>query len=911
MSFYDQLLRFFQSSDSGQDNSASIQPIGNEKLVPDVLNRAVEHLRKRTERVRDSVETLLYLADYDRGFVLRSDARFKFHSETGGRYSLQMVTGTEDDLWVYPALTPGRTSGGRRKGGVVFVNGLPYAGVYLTNDITFAVNADYVGHRGYADGKNYDGGGGNPAISLGANGVTLSLVADPAVAGGTITSTISGSPKRNITITYGTQGSSTTIDQLISYVNNHGNTFSGEIYGPSRFFRASRDPATPGTAPPTAFANGVVRGSYDAEAHQVTAAQLAAFFAVTDNQLREGESLAIAYVPGPVETGISVPKGGRRQSLWDLPTDRAGTVVQNTTPSVGYNLINTGFEPHKIPGAIPIGKVVEGEFIFVDGTRLGLEKECLLGESTTVWDRLAAVAANLSGARSIGVEFSEYFHAWTDDDNEVAGHKRVGNTTLLATLNQFIEFYGRTTTDNSGTRRIGGEALTSTTTAQNAANLVNLTAGSLREQLASLLTSINRRVSENGHFMVGAAPIAKMFGAAGQPASGAMFLQSVLHDPANLMNLAPAGVHESASLSLQALVYANPADLSNDFLAANEEFSFSSADQLVASMSGTRFGNVVAKLPIVNDSLSGKTVPLVYAKITGLSGAADATDGWYYVSAYNTGSKLLKFRKRDGTAPDFTSMSGTVTVTLYSIVAVDNDWRFTRFHVFQFNGPGTSVNPWAVFGAADVNARMLDVFTPNGGGSGAGTLRARYYPDRIEFGTGGSLRTTRALLHVDDHAKLSGIATGTPVDATDNHHHGEMLTGMTVVNPPSVVNGGFTGLSSASAGTELTVSTVTGRFVAAVVISYTITLKPTAGSGGSPTTTNHVLFFKDEDEQTLATVSITFKAESTVAQPFYGQLVLPLRNNHYFVQKAPLSVNVTEADSTYSFSYIAKEYGYT
>ena len=906
---FDQLLRFKQSSDSGENDAASVQPMGTEPLEPAFINRAIEHLRKRTERIRASVEVLNYFADYDRAFVLRSDATFKFHSETGGRHSLQMVASTEDDLWVYPALTPGRTSGGRAKGGLVYVNGLPYAGVYLTNDLTFAVHADYVGHRGYADGQNYDNGGSNPAITLGAGGITLSLVADSGVAGGTISATISGAPKRHVTITYGTQGTSTTIDQVIAWVNNHGNNFSGEIYGPSRFFRVSRDPATPGSAAPTPFTNAEVRGALDAEAHQVTAAQLATFFAVTANQLLEGEGLAIAYLPGPVETGVSVPKGGRRQSLWDLPTDRAGTTVQNTTPSVGYSLFNTGREPHKIPGSVPIGKMVHGEFVFVDGTRLGLEKEAKLGESSTIWDRLASVTASLSGARSVGVEFSEYFHAWTGDDNEASGHKRVGNTTLLATLNQLIEFYGRTTTDNSGTRRIGGEAVAGTTTAQNAANLVNLVAGSLREQLAALLAAMNRRVSENGHFMVGAAPLAKVFGAAGQPASGATFLQSVLHDPADLMNLSPAGVHEFANMTLQALVYVNPSDAANDYLAADEEFAFSTADQLVASMSGTRFGNVVAKLPIVQAAGgSGKYVPLVYAKIEGLTGAADADDGWYYVSGYDTGSKLIKFRKHDGSTPDFTGMSGAVDVTLYSVASVGNDWRFTRFHLFQFNGPGSSINPWAVFGAADLNARLLEVYTPSGGGPGAGALQARYYPDHIEFGTGAALRSTEQLLHQDDYAVLRGRETNSPVDATANHHHGTFLTGFTVVYPPSAVNGGFAGLSSAAAGTEQVVSAPAGRVVTGVVISYTIVLKPAAGSN---TKTFHALFFKDKDENVIATVAITFLADSTTAQPFYGQVVLPIRNGHFYVQKSAFSLNVTEADSTWEFSYVAKHLGYT
>ena len=205
---YDQQLIFKQNSDSGDNDDASIQPLLTEPATPENADRPLQHLRRRTERVRAAVETLLYLADYDRAFALRSNAKFAL-ADSGGNYTLSMVSGTEDDLWVYPALTPGRQSGGRNKGGRVYVGGLPYSGVLLTNDLAFTLHSDYTGQRGYADGSTFDGGGGNPALTLGANGVTLTLAANSGAPTGTISATITGSPKRKVTITYGTSGGST------------------------------------------------------------------------------------------------------------------------------------------------------------------------------------------------------------------------------------------------------------------------------------------------------------------------------------------------------------------------------------------------------------------------------------------------------------------------------------------------------------------------------------------------------------------------------------------------------------------------------------------------------------------------------------------------------------------------------
>jgi hypothetical protein len=86
---YDQQLIFKQNSDSGDNDDASIQPLLTEPATPENADRPLQHLRRRTERVRAAVETLLYLADYDRALALRSNAKFAL-ANSGGNYTLPL-----------------------------------------------------------------------------------------------------------------------------------------------------------------------------------------------------------------------------------------------------------------------------------------------------------------------------------------------------------------------------------------------------------------------------------------------------------------------------------------------------------------------------------------------------------------------------------------------------------------------------------------------------------------------------------------------------------------------------------------------------------------------------------------------------------------------------------------------------
>ena len=745
----DQLIDLAHGSDSGTDESDSVQPLANTEYVrPTTTNRPTEHLRYRTERLRRVGEDLRYLADYDRALVLRASSSFTLTEPASGEYVLALASG---DLWVYPALTPGRQSGGRAEGGRVFCENpsasgawTPYSGTEGVDDLVLTAHRQYTGQRGYYDADSYvDTPSGR---SIGANRVRVDLIADSGVAGGlgTIAATVSDQPRVKIRIVYGTSGTATTLADLIAFIN--GDRTSQGAYGVADYLRAS----TTGTSsnPPVPFTGGQVQGAYDAEAHQVTSAQLAAFFAVQVsgayvNRLREGEGLAIGYPQGLVERGTVSPDGGRRQALWDLPTDRVGSRSQNTTPAIGYALFATGREPEKIPGSIPIGKIVDGEFIFVDGTRLGVGQTLELADSRPLRAALAAQTANADGAALVGYEGSGNWHS----DASVTTGPSLPASTLTATLTRIVSHLASAVTNQSGARRVGVEAITPSISAGNEERELSLSAGSLRQVLntivngldgSSRLIGLNGRVSELGHRMLGLDPIKKLFGFAGMPSAGAVFTLAELHAPTNLMSATPAGVREFAHIVLQPLVFN---DAGGGSVGEDEAAKFAASSELrfpTGTMTSDRFTKLVAYFPIVSDGFSG-TVPLVYAKITGLSGAASAEDGYYVVKSHNVSDNRITFQNLDGTSPDFTGMNTDVTVTFYSALTIGNDKRYGRLNLFHVAGTNASKKPLMTVGAGYDTQPILDVYVPNGN---TGTRGLRLTPKTIEL-EGETLNATK------------------------------------------------------------------------------------------------------------------------------------------------------------------------
>lgn len=738
----DQTVDFAHSSDDGQAAPTSIQPIANTETVwPDVANRPVEHLRYRTETLRRSVEDLLHRADYEVGLVLRAAGTFTLTEPASGRFVLALSTGS---FWVYPALTPGKESGGRNQGGVVFCENsaasgawTPYSGTLLTDALILTAHRQYTGQRGYYDGDNF--ADSSSIRSLGANRIVVDLVADPAIVGGVlnITATITRTPRTKIRVVYGTSGTTTTLSDLVAFIN--GDRTSQGSYGVADFLRASVSGST--SAPPVPFTNGLVQGAYDAEGHEVTAAQFTAFFDVQDgggdyvNRLRDGEGLAIGYPIGLVERTGLTRKGGRRQALFDVPTDRSGTRTQNTTPSVGFNLFSTGREPHKIPGAVPLGKMIDGEFVFLDGTRLAVGETLSLGESRATLARLAAQTSGGDGARLVGYEGSVAGGASWNADASATTSPNLPASTVSASLTRVVSNLGSQTLNQSGARRIGVEQISAVVSAGNEDWERPVDAGSLRSALQQILNGtngagqavgLNARVSEHGHRMLGAGPLRKEFGHAGMPSAGAMFTLAELQAPVNLMAATPAGENDFAHVVVQPLVFD---DAGGGSIAVDEAASVASATVVtMTGMTSDRFTKMVAYLPVIADGFTG-TVPLIFAKLAGLNGGAGNEDGFYIVKTHNTSSQQFTLVTLDGGAPNLAA-SGAIEVTLYSAFVLGNDKRFSRLAMFHVAGTNLSQKPLAVIGAAYATQPVLDIYTPNGN---TGSLGMRIRPKSIEI----------------------------------------------------------------------------------------------------------------------------------------------------------------------------------
>lgn len=794
---YDELVSFRRGSDTGDNDANSVQPLSNTEAVwADNDNRPIDNLRVRTETLRQGLETANYFADYDRALLLRADAALTFSEPTAGAYELTLASA--GSLWVYPALSPGRQSGGRWQGGRVFCANpsaagawTAYSGTPAVDDLILTTHRQYTGQRGYADADNFTTTPGGR--TTGANRTVVTLIADPAVAGGVpgITAVIEGEPRVRIRITYGTAGTPTTLADLISYINN--DRTSQGAYGVADFLRASSTGVT--TNAPIPFTNGVVQGAYDAEAHEITKAQFDAFFAAIDgggaqiNRLAEGEGLAVGYPQGPVNRAGVTPQGGRRQSIWDYPTDRAGAFSQNTTPAAGWALFVTGREPEKIPGAVPIGKVIGGEFVFIDGTRVAPGETLQLGESRTTLAALRSTTLFADGASLVGYEGGAPWSA----DGIPPSVPTLPADDVSDTITRIATHLTLTTTSEAGTRRIGGEAQLGGASLGND-YFLSLTAGSVREQLVQLLqgfdgggrfVGINGRVSEWGHQMQGAVPLRKNFGAAGMPAAGAEFLRATLHAPTNLISASTGAPRERAFTVLQPLVYSVSVD---DNLTAAEAGVVASATSLtLTSMTLTRFGNVWARLPLVLDTLANSAVPMIYAALTNTTGAADAPEGLYVVQSVNTGTGATTFKKLDGTDPNFTGAVGSIGITFYAAFEVGGDHRASRLrwaHVGADASAFTATgNPAAVLGASSVDAPLFKIFTPDPA-TNAGVLQCVIWPNRMQWN--GS-RLTSNILQSLDKDMLDGQEDHLTVDATTNHHHAGNYTRLVWHAPLSIV----------------------------------------------------------------------------------------------------------------------------
>lgn len=849
MANFDENVNLKQGSDTGQADAASIQPIGPAEVVwGGTDNRPLENLRARTEILRRYMQNVLYYLDYDRCLIIRSNAAFTLTEPTPGNFELSMVG---DDLWIYPSLTPGPNSGGRVRGGRVFVAGLPYSGTPLVNDLILTASAQYTGQRGYFDADDFATAN---SLTLGANRIAVDLIADPALATNVFSFVVAQAPKTKITIRYGTNGGTTTLAALIAAIN--ADLTSQGTYGVANFLRATTTAGAPGAVFPAPFTNGAVQGAYDAETHQVTAAQLAAFFAATEggvqvNRLKEGEGLAIGYPKGPVESGVPTPRGGRRQSIWDLPTDRIGGLTTNITPLVGWSLFATGREPEKIPGAVPIGKLVNAEFVFVDGTRIGVGETIRLGESRVLRAALASTVFGSSGAALVGYDGSGFWNA----DAGASPNPNIPAGTVEASLDAVVAHLAPTAAGNSGARRVGVESVAGSVTVGNVA--LARSAGSLRQALDSALNAagsettsggINARVSEWGHRLKGRVPVEKVFQDAG-PTGGARMFQAEL----NASAVADAIENDDwqfdqAATWLQSFAYdlggaddslAASEDVDHDVGAANNEVHFTAMNLARATVLAT------ITTVLSNADEFGNPVYVGICKLRDtVAGPSGDGNGWYYFGKVNPANRRIPLVKLDGTFPDFTGLTPG-KAEFFQTTILGSDKSGHRLRVFQ----GNTTAAWGQFNSIDGdNPLFIGYDTDNVlVGPSFEMSWKRLVFKRLNTNGGVSVaRSTDHILIDDDFKKLNGVERGLPgaplpIDASITHHHGSKYTRLLIPATPVPVlwnTANVLGLTLNNAPDFFKATSISGLIpagyqVVAAIVEFRLEVSSTGAAAGT------------------------------------------------------------------------------
>jgi hypothetical protein len=892
---YDEQIEFAQSTDTGENNDDSVQPITNgESVYQLTINRAPNHLRKRTEVIKDALENLNYFSDYDRALTYYSPGKFTLHlaATSPNRYSLA----SEQDLTVYPTLSPGFISGGRRKGAALFdVSGNMYVGT-VPNELIIVANRDYTGQRGFSNGDNLATSG---VLSVGANSITIEFAPAPIVGGlGSISATVTGDPKRHIRIQYGTSSPGTTANQLVAFIN--GDYTSQGSYGLALLIRASTTTGT-GTFSAT-VAPRKLQGGYDAEAYRVTSAQLASFFGTAENYLQEGDSLAISFPAGPVELGAG-NKGGRRQSLLDSPLNQTGSFTDNTTPSIGHNLFNTAREPEKIPGSIPIGKLIGGQFIFANGTVLAAEVPLALGDSWATLFRLASQTGT-TGSSLIGYGGSGNWNA----DAAGSVNPTVAASNLEVALDAIVDQLARTNSTDSGARRLGIETITGVVSLNNSP--LTLSAGSLRQAFNTLLNTnatsaggggVNARVSERGHHMHDYQPLEKDFtetSPVNLTTGGATFLRAKHNIPGTGGTLGSDQKLETAFQSVTPLTWTNIGGQSLPCPVTISGGSVGYATVSLTSAQLTVLQNVLkAAYHTYDDGTETYLVPVqIY------NANSSAFNGWYWITDIIPASGRLLLVGLANNVVDFTGLtSGSLVV--YQGITIGNSAVGIKVRGFHVGFDDVPMFELGTYAQTTPILRLWDSVTcPSG--SAEPTLM---FASHTVYQRGGAgERDTNNILKTGDKQLLDGVEQGTAVDATASHHHGANYThtlwfnGATNLISATAINAGgspFTIGRTITPSEAIPAGTIRRAAILQITINWALSV---GGAAGDVEYVDCVAFALTQNYNgpTIRNNIVRVSNSLPASGQFKFQMVAPLNNLGQVTISTPVSTNVNAASTT-------------
>jgi len=316
-----------QGGDTGQANVDAIQPVTDgEGATQTVFRRPSENLRGRTEETRDAINDLLYYRDHNH-LVIEGQTG---HTITWPGSTTAASTGIIaqlGDLTIRPLLTPDTSLKGSISIGTPATDRVIYvvaSGAYATH----GMNAVTVEHRNTAGATPHQ-------------------------------CTITDGPVKRILVEFDAGNaahSSAATKVLVDVAIGADPDLSGPLI----------DVTDDGGA--VAIAVGAetrIEGTADQEAHRIPSGLLNTL--TTSEPLAEGDAIGIWYryviEPGGAAGDPSDPKGGVFGGRQESNPDRATSTIPIAS------LFVTSNDPQKIPGAIPLCKVVNNELVWVDGTR--------------------------------------------------------------------------------------------------------------------------------------------------------------------------------------------------------------------------------------------------------------------------------------------------------------------------------------------------------------------------------------------------------------------------------------------------------------------------------------------------------------------------------------------------------------
>lgn len=331
--------------DSGESDNTAIKPVADgEPGQAAVFKRPSENLRTRSEFLRSAVDDLRFLSDYDRQLLLTSTGTIAWAGLPTGTFTASA------DLTVKPFLAPNASTAARL---IICAN--------TQAQITFRTRQNGVA--------------GQPRAYNGANTITFDFT--PVTTGtGAIVVTSDGTPNNNVHIQYDDHAvSGTTVDQIPanSMVQQFNASAVAIALGLEAVVEGTGTPPEVGfPTPPASVAASKIKdyitvpeqatrymaGAADAEKHNITPAHLTTFFSDPLNVLLEGDVVAVSY-----DELVMSGDGGRRQSIDEFPEDKAD--------SAGLNLFLVRRFPTRMPLAIPLAAVVNGQLIFINGRAYG------------------------------------------------------------------------------------------------------------------------------------------------------------------------------------------------------------------------------------------------------------------------------------------------------------------------------------------------------------------------------------------------------------------------------------------------------------------------------------------------------------------------------------------------------------